>query len=428
MSKIRLMYSSNATWVASGYGVQGRSLLPRLAELPEVGGRQNVAQFAWYGLQGGCHSVDGFQVYPAGNDPYGNDVLDSHMKDFGANVLISLIDVWVMKQTAQKIAPGLWCPWLPIDHDPVPEPFLSALEGAHLPLTYSKWGQQMLRDAGIANHYIPHGIEPSIFRVDPNVDSVKAFKRNVLRCEGHLTVIVAANKGYPDRKWLQGQFRAWAEFSKDKPDAKLYVHTEPTPTYGGLDLVKLAINCGIADKIAFPDRYQYYKGLPAEFLAMVYNAADALMSNSMAEGFGIPIIEAQACGAPVVVTDFSAMPELVRWGVKVAPADMIWTPMNAWQAWPSKDGIVEALESLHATWHDQGDAWTMQQRLRTSAAIHKEFSWDIIVRDQWAPLMAKLANEAPPLKQDEVVAKQPKSKKRGKVAKLETVVPEEIAE
>ena len=51
---------SNAVWAASGYGVQGKSLLPRLADLPTVGGRQNVRVFAWYGLQGGAHVVDGF--------------------------------------------------------------------------------------------------------------------------------------------------------------------------------------------------------------------------------------------------------------------------------------------------------------------------------------------------------------------------------
>lgn len=428
MSKLRLMFSSNAFWSSSGYGVQGKSLLPRLAELPEFGGRQNIAQFAWYGLQGGMHNVEGFQVYPAGADPYGNDIVDSHMRDFGANLLISLIDVWVMKQTAEKIAPAIWCPWLPIDHDPVPEAFLASLQGAHLPLTYSKWGQQKLREAGIENTYIPHGIESSIYRVDPNVDNVKAFKQQALRTTGHLTVMVSANKGYPDRKAFQVQFRAWAEFAKDKPDARLYVHTEPTPMYGGLDLVKLAQACGIADKVMFPDRYQYYKGLPAEFLAMIYNAADAFMGNSMSEGFGIPIIEAQACGAPVVVTNFSSMPELVRWGFKVEPADMFWSPMNAWQSFPSKDGIVEALESLHATWHDQGDAWTMSQRLRTSKAIHNEFSWDTIVRDQWAPVMAKLANEAPSLRGHvEVPTPKKQTKKRGRVAKLEAVTPEEVA-
>jgi len=127
--------------------VQGKSLLPRLAELPEFGGepgsnvgRENLAGFFWYGMQGGTHNLEGFKCYPAGNDPYGNDVIGPHVKNFGANVVISLIDVWVMHSTAEKVAPALWCPWLPIDHAPVPQRVLESLAGAHLPLTYAKWG------------------------------------------------------------------------------------------------------------------------------------------------------------------------------------------------------------------------------------------------------------------------------------------------
>jgi glycosyltransferase involved in cell wall biosynthesis len=411
--------------------VQGKSLLPRLADLPEFGGRQNIAQFAWYGLQGGMHNVEGFRIYPAGMDHYGNDVIGSHTKDFGANIVVSLIDVWVMRDTAQSIAPALWLPWLPIDHDPVPEPVLNSLKGAHMPLTYSKWGHDLLKATGVDNHYIPHGIEPNTYRVNPDVASIKKFKAELLRCNGHLSVMVAANKGYPDRKAFQVQLRAWANFAKDKPDARLYIHTEPTPMYGGVDLPKLATNLGIDAKVIFPDRYQYYKGLPAEYLAMVYNAADVLMANSMSEGFGIPIIEAQACGTPVITTDFSSMPELVRWGYKIAPADMFWTPMGAWQAWPDVRGITDALNEQYEQW---AGGWSMSQRLKVSAAIHNEFSWDSIVRDQWAPFVAKIADVAPPLAGNPAPVKPaPKtddtpviSRKPTRKPKIEIVTPESV--
>ncbi len=395
MSQIRLMYSSNAFWAASGYGVQGRSLLPRLATLPEIGGVQNIAMFAWYGLQGGVHEVGGIRCYPQGGDPYGNDVIGAHCRDFGANVLISLIDVWVMQETAKKVAPALWCPWLPIDHDPVPQKVLDSLAGAHLPLTYSRWGQALLAAAGVANEYIPHGIEPTVFRVIDDAEALRSFRKEILFDASHLTVMVAANKGFPDRKAFQVQLRAWARFAKDKPGAKLYIHSEPTAMYGGLDFPALLANLGIAEKTIFPDRYQYFRGLPPEYLAMVYNNADVYLGASMSEGFGIPLIEAQACGAPVITTDFSAMPELVRWGYAIAPVDMMWTPLNSWQAWPDVAGIWEALETLYARWHYNGDAWSLAERLKASHAIHNEYSWDTIVRDNWTPLMARLSGDLP---------------------------------
>jgi glycosyltransferase involved in cell wall biosynthesis len=399
MSKLKMLYSSNALWANSGYGVQGKSLLPRLAALPEFGGIQNIAMFAWYGLQGGIHDVGGLRCYPAGMDPYGNDIIEAHTKDFQANIVVSLIDVWVMKETAKKVAPALWIPWTPIDYDPIPEAVISSLQGAYLTLSYSKWGRDMMNKIGIENEYIPHGVETDIYRVLEDRQRIAAFREQIfgMSKDGHLSVMVAANKGYPDRKGFQQQLRAWRDFAADKPHAKIYIHTEPTQMYGGLELGKLIANLGIADKVLFPERYQYYKGMPPEYLALVYNSADVLLANSMSEGFGIPIIEAQACGTPVITTNFSAMPELVRWGYKIDPLDMLWTPMNAWQAWPDHTGITEALNELYGQWEANGGQWSIAKRLQTQTAIHQEYSWDSIVRDNWQPLITRLANEAPPL-------------------------------
>lgn len=360
------------------------------------------------------HHIDGFKIYPAGVDPYGNDVIGAHARNFDANVVVSLIDVWVMKNTAQQIAPALWLPWLPIDADPVPQPVLDSLQGAHMPLTYSRWGEKMLNDAGVKNTYIPHGIETDVYKVHADTENVRAFKRQAMKCEGHLSVMVAANKGFPDRKAFQVQIRSWAKFAQDKPDARLYIHTEPTPMYGGIDLphfikavpIAPGVSVDISSKVLFPDRYEYYLGMPAEYLALVYNAADVLLANSMSEGFGIPIIEAQASGTPVITTDFSSMPELVRWGYKIAPADMVWMALGAYHAMPDVNGITDALGELYAQWEAER-GWSMAQRLKVSAQIHSEYSWDSIVRDQWAPFIAQIAEVAPPTRASQQVMVQP---------------------
>lgn len=403
-ARLRAIYSSNSFWSASGYGTQGKSLLPRLAELPEFGGspgsmegRKNIAGHFWYGLSGGIHYVDGFRCYPSSNDPYGNDVAGAYMRHWGGNCQFSLIDAWVLQDIAKKIYPALFCPWLPIDHHEVPDRVLKGIEGAHLPLTYSKWGHDTLTRAGVKNEYIPHGVETSIFRVLQRENALN-FKRVVTGIDNaHLSVMVAANKGFPDRKWFQGQLRAWSAFAKDKPNAYLYIHTEPTQIYGGIDFNWLVNFLGIGDRVRFPDRLDNFLGLPQEYLAMVYNAADVLMSCSMSEGFGIPIVEAQACGTPVVVTDFSAMPELVRWGHKVKVADYVLTPMNAFQAWPDVRDMEDKLTHLYVEWEADGGDWAIEKRIAVQNAIHAEYSWDTIVRDQWAPLMTRLADEAPPL-------------------------------
>lgn len=255
-ARIRFMLSSNFMICRSGYGVQASSLMPRLAELPELGGepgsregRKNVAQHAWYGISGGSMYVEEFKIYPGMDDPYGNDVIGRHVKDFGANVVTPLIDAFVLRDVAKSIAPALNCPWFPVDHDPIPAAVLKGIEGAHMPLSYSKWGRDMLNDAGITNTYLPHGLEPTIYRALPR-DQVRQFKAQMLKIDnGHLSLMVAANKGHPDRKWFQGQLRAWADFAKDKPESRLYLHTDPTTVHGGIDFPAMTAQLGIADRV-----------------------------------------------------------------------------------------------------------------------------------------------------------------------------------
>lgn len=402
--RLRALWSSNFIICKSGYGVQSISAFIRLAELPEFGGepgsregRKNIAQHAWHGLQGGSMHVEGFKCYPGMDDPYGNDVIGRHTKDFGANIVITLIDAWVLRNTAQTIAPALYLPWFPVDHDPIPAAVLKGIEGAHMPLTYAKWGHKLINDLGIENTYIPHGVEPNIYRVLPR-DQVRQFKAQILKFDnGHLSIMVAANKGHPDRKWFQGQLRAWADFAKDKPEARLYLHTDPTTVHGGIDFPAMTAQLGIADRVLFPDRYEYRMGYPPEQMAWLFNAADVYLGAAMSEGFGIPLIEAQATGTPVVTTNFSAMPELVRWGYAVDVADMVWTPMNSYQAWPDVHDMTDKLNRLYDAWEVCGGDWPVEKRLATSKLIHDEYGWDVVVRDYWAPLMTKLADEAPPL-------------------------------
>lgn len=412
MNNLRVLYSSNAIWANSGYGVQGKSLLPRLAELETVGGRSNIAQFAWYGLQGGIHEWEGFKIYPVGVDPYGNDIIQSHTRHFNANVVISLIDAWVMQGIGQKVKPALWLPWLPIDHDPVPQKVLESIADAYLPLTYAKWGHEMLNKAGVKNYYIPHGIEPSIYKILP-VEQVEAFKKQYLKFDGHLTIMVAANKGYPDRKNFQGQLAAWANFAKNKPDVRLYLHTEPTPMYQGLNLPQLCQQLGIVEKVMFPDRYEYFIGLPAEYLAYIYNAANVLMGAAMSEGFGIPLIEAQACGTPVITTNFSAMPELVRYGNIVDVANKFWTPLEAYQAIPDQSQIQDSLEDNYQDWLDDGKQKNIDEGLKASAKIHAEYNWDELVNTYWKHLFENLHTK---------IFSQPQAK-QGQIVKAGKVLP-----
>ena len=74
---------------------------------------------------------------------------------------------------------------------------------------------------------------------------------------------------------------------------------------GGVnEVMALAESCGLRTRtIAF-------QGLSDERLAEVYRGAIGLVFASLREGFGLPIIEAMACGCPVITSRISSMPEV----------------------------------------------------------------------------------------------------------------------
>ncbi len=65
---------------------------------------------------------------------------------------------------------------------------------------------------------------------------------------------------------------------------------------------------------------------PQRYLHLLYNCADVFVYPSWHEGFGLPVLEAMACGTPVLVTNRSSLPELVA-----HDESLMFSPSNALQ-------------------------------------------------------------------------------------------------
>ncbi|HZQ10525.1 MAG TPA: glycosyltransferase family 1 protein [Anaerolineae bacterium] len=59
-----------------------------------------------------------------------------------------------------------------------------------------------------------------------------------------------------------------------------------------------------------PDQVILTGYVPATDLPLLYNAADVLAYPSLYEGFGLPVLEAMACGTPVITSNVSCLPEI----------------------------------------------------------------------------------------------------------------------
>jgi glycosyltransferase involved in cell wall biosynthesis len=67
----------------------------------------------------------------------------------------------------------------------------------------------------------------------------------------------------------------------------------------------------LAATLGITDRVKWLPYVPIEELPVAYSSADAFVTASLYEGFGLPPLEAMACGTPVVVSDVSSLPEVV---------------------------------------------------------------------------------------------------------------------
>lgn len=64
------------------------------------------------------------------------------------------------------------------------------------------------------------------------------------------------------------------------------------------------------DRLGLRDRVRLLGHLPAGALPDLYAAAEMLVFPSLFEGFGLPLVEAMACGCPVVCSDATSLPEI----------------------------------------------------------------------------------------------------------------------
>jgi glycosyltransferase involved in cell wall biosynthesis len=370
---VRILWHSNAPWASTGYGVQTQLFAPRLRDLGH-----EVAISAFYGLEGGSIEWAGMPVYPKCFHPYGLDVIANHADDHKADIVITLVDAWVLDDQAITKSGAKWVPWFPVDHDPIPDPVIAKVRKAWQPLTYSKHAQKLAEDAGLGAMYVPHGVDTTTYAPRDKGKAKQAFG---IDPDTFVVGIVAANKGTPSRKALPTQFEAFARFHEKHPNSVLYLHSHTGPQMEGLDLVSVLHKVGVPESaVKVCNEYMNLMGYDPMLMAALYNAMDVLCSATMGEGFGVPIIEAQACGTPVIVTGATAMPELVGGGWVVDDFERVFTPMNAYQYMPSVAGVTDALEKAYQARGDKNIALACR-------AMAEPYDADTVTAKYWKPAL-----------------------------------------
>lgn len=116
------------------------------------------------------------------------------------------------------------------------------------------------------------------------------------------------------RKGIEYAVEAWRLFCTQNPElaaqSLLYMHTTETPA-----LRELIRSARLENSILISQGFDPMRSpVDDDVLARYYQASDALLLTTLGEGFGMPLLEAQACQLPVIATDNSVIREVVRKG------------------------------------------------------------------------------------------------------------------
>jgi glycosyltransferase involved in cell wall biosynthesis len=194
------------------------------------------------------------------------------------------------------------------------------------------------------------GVDHKFFRVQRNrtqlEDSLKDFGLN----PGYILYV---GKLEP-RKNLVRLIRAYDQSKNTIGKRKLVLCG--SKGWGYTEIYSIVERLGLRDQVIFTGY------VPDKSLPIIYNGADVFVYPSLYEGFGIPVLEAMACGVPAITSNLSSLPEVVgNAGVLVDPY--------------STDAIGEALIDLLR--HDDRRSELSELGLYRA----KEFTWERMARE-----------------------------------------------
>jgi glycosyltransferase involved in cell wall biosynthesis len=391
MTKSVISWYSNSLNQPTGYGTQSKQVIERL-----VRDGHKVAMLSNYGGEGVNSTIETgaglIRHYSRGMTQYSTDVLPLHHAHWKAENpdlpawIVTLYDAWVLLDNPALDSLPI-ASWTPIDHQPAPAKVMDWLKKPNVtPIAMSLFGKAMIEQAGVESEYVPHAIDTKIFRPTEFLPEGQSGREFVGGEDKFVVGMNFANKagGFIHRKAVAENFLAFAIFAQRHDDVVLYIHSEPFGKQSGFNLPNILDACGVpANKVMLCDPIAYSYGISQETLAAIYSAWDVGLFTSYGEGFGIGQIEAQACGVPIVTSNFAASTELAGPDSFLVNGQPLWdSGQQCWFNVPNVQAIADALEQAY----QRG-----RKDFVDTIAFVQKYDADKVYEQSWKPLIEKLS-------------------------------------
>jgi D-inositol-3-phosphate glycosyltransferase len=284
-----------------------------------------------------------YPIYPCfnpakgGTDVLGCARLPRLMQEIGPDVVVLLNDPWNIPGYAHYIRKQFSIPenFSLVNMDPLP-PLIGwlAVDGknqkgwecndlTHV-ATWTQFGADELVKGGYngPTSIVPLGVDLGIYQPKNQLSCRKEWfpedtPEDVLK-NSFVVGVVGRNQERKRIDLCMEYFVEWIR-SCNIDNAYLYLHVSPTGDKG-IDIRQMAKYYGSTNRIILNDPPVGY-GPTESQMSSLYSSFDVLLTCTQGEGWGLPMMEAMACGVPVIAPDWSALGEWARDAAYLVPCD-----------------------------------------------------------------------------------------------------------
>ncbi len=359
MRKKRILFCSEATFLNTGYATYTREILNylhgtekyELAEMSSYGQRNDprAANIPWkyYGVAPNTdcepkapeEEVNAYNS--SGTNQFGEWIFEHVCLDFMPDIVCDIRDFWMLEFAERSpFRPYFkWAVMPTVDAKPQARQWIASYESADACFTYSDWAGKILEDQSGGKINYLGSAPPSAHPAYQPIPDKKAHKISMgVDPEYKIIGTVMRNQR---RKLYPDLFEAFKKFLTKSEDKKYYLYCHTSYPDLGWDIPELIQEYGLASHVLFtyicPETKQPFpslfngaiaqspftgrwgstlsnvkNGASYEDLSKIINLFDLYTQYANCEGFGLPQVEAAACGISVCGTDYSAMESVLR--------------------------------------------------------------------------------------------------------------------
>lgn len=265
--------------------------------------------------------------------------------------------------------------WFTVDYEQArnPSPIVNVLQRCQRVLGLADFGlSQMQKDYSGPVGKVPLGVDTRYFKPVDYAEKYALRQQWEVPLEACLFLVVANNFW---RKGVEYAVQSFFEYCQQYPEAGansfLYLHTERT-----VELAEQIRALNLTQKVLItPDYHPIKQPLSTAKLSELYQLSDIFLLTTLGEGFGMTLLEAQATGLPIIVSDNSVTREVTQNNALFIPCPgRVPGKTGERMVWMRAPNTTEAAFLMHQLYQDESQRFQLAEKGLQDV---RHYSWEL---------------------------------------------------